>query len=177
MNVGEILATAKKNTYLVGVGPEYGDYIGVRSVEPAVYIHGEIRLALKAMASKPHAVGIKPLVLTSDTAEEFTCRSIGRTYTARLYEDRKHPVYVFVAIPDRNRTPERMSFFDYSRDILQEKYGLSGYFAGRVGHVIECNKAKDMEMRISSFRIEFEHTYSEDILSEVERYMRSFAEK
>ena len=176
MNVGEILAAARKNTYLIGVGDRYGGYIGARAVEPNKVIHGETRLTLKTMVSRPSTVGAKPLILDDDGVE-FVCKAIDHTYVGRLYEAGRNPVYVFIATHKRADTPQRMPFFDYSRDILRGEYGLSEYFAGRVGHVIECSRAKEMEVRIAAFRLEFEHIYSEDMLAKVENYMRSFIDK
>ena len=177
MNAGEVLATDRKNIYLVGVGDEFGGHIYVREVEPRCTIQGEIRITFKAMvkAPRPEPSSAGPLVLTVG-GSTVTKTSIGRVYAARLYEDRRHPVDVFIPIDQGCSTSSKtpMPFFDYSRDVLRGEYGLSEYFAGRVGHVMEYrNGTKAFEDRLVSFKIEFSCIYSKEIIEKVEHYMRT----
>lgn len=177
MNVGEVLTTDRKNIYLVGVGDEFGGHIYVKEVKPRCAIHGEIRITFKAMvkAPRPEPIGVGPLILTAN-GSTITKTSIDRVYAARLYEDRRHPVDVFIPVDQGRSTNSKtpMPFFDYSRYVLREEYGLSEYFAGRVGHVIEyCNGTKAFEDRLVSFKIEFSCIYSKEIIEKVEHYMRT----
>lgn len=170
MKVGEMFMASSKNTYVVGIGNRGLGYITIKEVEPRIMIHGELRMAVRAVTGVTSPATTKRLSITDMTGQKFVCRSIDRASVSKLYESSRTTVYVYIKTND-NKSNEKIEFARYKRDVLCGEYGLSNYAADRVGQILTANTKRETDIKVEAFKIEFEDIYTKKIFKEIERYV------